>query len=85
LFYVFHHVLPKELEQFIYFLSLHTKINGKLCFNVPTCYDENADGTTTTKYKIDQFKLLLKNNNLEIIEEINSGLDNYLFLVEKNG
>lgn len=85
LFYVFHHVLPEELEKFIYFLTIHTKITGKLCFNIPTCYDVDADGTTTTKYNVGEFKLLLKNNRLEILEEINESVDNYLFLVKKNG
>lgn len=84
LFYVFHHVLPKELEKFIYFLTVHTKIKGKLCFNIPTCYGESAEGTNTTKYNLEEFKVLLKNNHLEILEEINESIDNYLFLVQKN-
>lgn len=84
LFYVFHHVLNEELEYFLKFLIRHLKPKGYICFNIPedTHYNDNADGTTTSKYIYNEFKILLKKYKLNIIEEKNQEANNYLFIVQ---
>ncbi len=71
--YVIHHVLAEELEDFLAFLKSNLMPNGILYFNMPNkmvnCSQVANDGMKTTDHSVENVKNLLKNLGFKITLE----------------
>lgn len=82
-FYVFHHVLEEELEDFVYFLKRHLRDGGHLCCNIPTTGQDKPDGRNTTKYVVEEFKAFMIDYCFEVVSEKENKANNYVMVLKK--
>ncbi len=94
--YVIHHILGSELEEFFDFLNRHLYVGGSVFFNCPSDTfsqangspkDMDGDGIKTTSHGIENIENMLKKYGFEISYQSNEALAQncYVFLAEKTG
>ncbi len=92
--YVIHHILGSELDDFFDFLNRHLYIGGSVFFNCPSDNfdknigsprDVNGDGIKTTPHGVKNIKDMLGKHQFEISYEKDISLDSYVLLAEKIG
>lgn len=85
LWYVFHHVLPEELDSFLCFIDRHLMIGGYLCCNLPVNHgSKNASGCNTTIYDLDETvdRMIKIGLQARYRSSVRSG-NNYVMILEK--
>lgn len=94
--YVIHHILSSELENFFDFLNRHLYVGGSVFFNCPsdTLNQENGslkdidgDGIKTTLHNVKHIENMLKKYGFKISHQSHEALAQncYVFLAEKIG
>ncbi len=94
--YVIHHILNSELDDFFNFLNRHLHTGGSVFFNCPSdTFDQetgspkdiNGDGIKTTPHSVKHIEDMLKKYGFEISYQNNEALAQncYVFLAEKIG
>ncbi len=94
--YVIHHILDSELEDFFNFLNKHLYVGGSVFFNCPSdTFDKtigspkniDGDGIKTTPHSVKRMKNMLKKHGFEISYQSNEVLAQncYVLLAEKIG
>lgn len=85
--YVMHHVLEEESEDFLRFLRTHLVPGGVLYFNMPNemkCPEQVAnDGIKTTNHSVEKIKEILQELDFDIILEENMGQNCYCLIARE--
>jgi len=92
--YVIHHILGSELDDFFSFLNRHLYVGGSVFFNCPNDeFDQeigspeniNGDGIKTTPHGLKKIKSMLQKHQFKISYHKDIALNCYVLLSEKIG
>lgn len=92
--YVLHHLLTTELDDFFLFLDRHLNPDGYLFFNSvsnrPKAYidsseNSNGDGLMTTAHDIKKLLEIFNKNNFKVLYQEDMADNCYVFLIQKTG
>ena len=92
--YVIHHILGSELDDFFSFLNRHLYVGGSVFFNCPSDAfetrigspkDINGDGIKTTPHSLKKIKTMLQKYQFKISYHKDIATNCYVLLAEKIG
>ncbi len=86
--YVLHHVLKEEIDQFFQFVHRHLKDKGLIMFNTPQLQNDAesypGDGIGTTRFAIpDIIEAMYNKFDIKVVKQIEMKSTGHLFIGEK--